>query len=173
MVGLGVYLLVAASSVSPTAMPGHAERADVACTYDQAACDLGDVGECDPPARVPVAADLELALDLPPGDAGAVSRAPEVDARRRIIETCDMPRGPKPGARYFTLRTAGRTLRLGGLTAWSSAPVSAPPRSYDMPLLTTVHPAPRLAVARQAWLVRAEARPRAVPASRLERPPTV
>src|SRR4051812_26752191 len=76
MFALGVCLMATVSSVGPTApAPAHAEaaavavangavaNAAVASTYDEAACDLSESGECAP---LEVALDLEFAIDLPP-----------------------------------------------------------------------------------------------------------
>jgi hypothetical protein len=169
MVGLGVYLLVAVSSVSPTAATARAET----CTYDQAACDVGDSGECAALDDAIYSLGSFEGIDEP----RALSLPPSYDPRlaeylQLIIETCDMPRGPAPGARFFTLRTAGRPSRLAGASAHASAPVHAPPRSEDMPLLATTANAPPVVDATHPLFVNAPARPREAPASRLERPPS-
>src|SRR3954470_19217140 len=99
MFALGVCLLATVSSVTPTAAtpaPGVA----VASTYDDAACDLSDSGECAP---------LELALDfdieLPPAVPNELDcKGPRPSDPPRF-GSCDLPRPVSPRLRLAWLRS--------------------------------------------------------------------
>jgi hypothetical protein len=162
---LAVSLLATVASVTPTA-PTHAEAEPVASTYDQAACDLSDSGECAPPL-----VELELSLASP---------APTVDSRdARLAEwlqprfgSCDLPRAPSPWTRAAWLRNAA----YGGSRHWRaalrpSAPAHAPPRLDDSHLLLATTPSAFVASVASPIVLADEAPPSELPPFRLERPP--
>jgi hypothetical protein len=168
MFALGVCLFAAVSSVTPTA-PARAEP--LASTYDQAACDLNDSGEC-APATVELALELEIS---PPADPPILDCSDPrlADWLQQRIGTCDMPRGPSPWARTARLRTAASH---GGGRHWAatsraSSPAHAPPRADDSRTLLVTTPAALLLVATSPLHVVDDAPPLEVPAPRLERPP--
>src|SRR4051794_32543433 len=107
MFALGVCLMATVSSVSPTtAAPARSENGAavaVASTYDDAACDLSDSGECAP---VEVSLDLELLIELPaqPPPLHLDCRDPRAGEPARF-GSCDLPRPVSPRMRLAWLRS--------------------------------------------------------------------
>jgi hypothetical protein len=98
MLTVGLHVLVSLVAVAPS--PAHADSAPDDCalasTYDEAACDPSDSGECAP--------DVELSLPAP----AAILDCN--DARTNVligdmIGTCDMPRRSGPPTALPTVHT--------------------------------------------------------------------
>jgi hypothetical protein len=92
MLALGVSLLVSVAATPPPA--AHAAEA-LASTYEQAACDAADGGEC--------ADELLLEL-LPPPAAILDCQSPFVAA---MIGSCDLPTPTIPNAHVQTVKKGG------------------------------------------------------------------
>lgn len=166
MLALGSWLLLSVASVSPTPAAAHAEK--LASTYEEAACDASDGGECAPSTIEPSLSAPTLPSILDCNDARLSVWMQE------MIGSCDMPRPPLPNAHVATLRTGNgqSASRISdGLTRQSPPMRSAPRASDETPplvgslRLTTppIPSAPTLPIDFAA--------PANPPGSRLERPP--
>jgi hypothetical protein len=162
MLTFGVHVLVSVVAASPS-LPAHADV--LASTYEEAACDPSDSGECAP------AFDLELSLPAP----SAILDCN--DARINVlladmIGTCDMPRrsGPQLPATVHTGSTAPQLRVSDGPRGHDRCPLR-PPRANDSPSLvpTRVPLVPALVVAPLS--LRDSPLPRRAEDLRLERPP--
>ncbi len=174
MLSLAVCLMATVSSVSPT-MPGPsaptpAVPAAFASTYDDAACDLSDSGECAP-------VDFELALDIEYGPAAPTDldcKGPRVVGDPPRFGSCDLPRPVSPRARLAWLRGTGHgPHRAFSAATRSSSPVTSPPRPDDTQTLLVSIPTALLIPSTFPIYVIAPAPPKAAPHDRLERPPRV
>jgi hypothetical protein len=192
MFALGVCLMATVSSVGPTtATPMHASHGDsglaravvavdgsaaptaVASTYDDAACDLSDSGECAP---------SELAIDFGFGlDLTAPAAAPDLDCKDPRVGdpprfgSCDLPRPVSPRARLAWLRGTGHGSARHAFSAASraSTPVTSPPRLDDSHTLLVSIPTALLIPSTFPIHIVVPAQPKAAPRDRLERPPRV
>jgi hypothetical protein len=127
MVGLGVYLVSSLALVSPA-------RAElpVASTYEDAACDPSDSGEC--------AVEPQLSLAPVPAVPAVVDCSDERLSLvlADMIGTCDMPRRSGPPLPPATVRNAGGpSLRVDAARDSGSCPLRAPARGDDSPSLLT------------------------------------
>jgi len=164
MLALGAYLLASVAAAAPAAPAAHAEQ--LASTYDEAACDPADSGECAAPEAEPTSS-LPAILDCNDERLSLVMQ--------EMIGTCDMPRPAPPLAHLPTLRNAnapGGSRLCDGLCDHESYPLKPAPRTSDdgPPLITTATPT----ATPPAWSplpTRERALRRSDFASRLERPP--
>jgi hypothetical protein len=156
MLALGVTLLVSVAAAPPP--PAHASE-PLASTYEQAACDLSEGGEC---ADEPV-------IELPPSPAAILDcQSPFI---AEMIGSCDLPAPAIPSLHLPTLQRAGNGLvaatRVGSGERLSV--VSAPP-SLDAAL-----PLQRFALSPSLHAtplsVFASTITQDAPRSRLDRPP--
>lgn len=126
MFALGAYLLSAVASLS-TSLPVHASE-PLASTYEQAACDPSDSGECAQETDL-VSAIAFADFDLPPAPAVldcSDARMPELGG------WCDLPHPQSPLApRAASLHNGQRFgMRAGHVTA--TPPLASPqPQSDD------------------------------------------
>jgi hypothetical protein len=163
MLTIGMHILVSAMTVSPS-LPADADL--LASTYEQAAGDPSDSGECAP------AGELELSLPTP----GAILDCN--DARINVllgdmIGTCDMPRrsGPQLPPTVHTGSTAPQLRISDGPRGHDRCPLRSPPRANDPPSIvpTRVPLVPPLAVS--PLLLHDSPLPVRAEDLRLERPP--
>ena len=165
MIALGAYLVASVVAAAPA--PAHAEA--LASTYDEAACDPSDSGEC------AEAADATPSLPAPP--AVLDCNDPRLDAYiAGMIGSCDMPAPTPPNTAAPTVHPAaptGTNRICDGLCADHDSPPMRPaPRGSDdhPPLAASavVFLAPPLASALETEEL---IPPRSAFPSRLERPP--
>jgi hypothetical protein len=167
MLALGAYLLSAVASLTPT-LPTHGEppaSSPLASTYEQAACDPSDSGEC--------AQELELAfeaLDLPP--APAVLDCSDT----RMLDFggwCDLPRPASPLApRPPTLHNGNHGAGFRAGHAATTPPLnSPPPRPDDSRTLPALHATFLLPPTSVPLVLRYVSHHVNAPSVRLERPP--
>jgi hypothetical protein len=163
MLTIGVHFLVsvAAASASP---PLHADA--LASTYEEAACDPADSGECAPLvdlAEISVPAPTAI-LDCNDARLNALIRD--------MIGTCDMPRrnGPQLPPTVHTGSSAPQTRISDGPRGHDRCPLRSP-RGNDPPSLvpSRVPLLPALTASRLA--VEDSPLPAGAEAERLERPP--
>jgi hypothetical protein len=166
MIALGAYLVASVVAAAPA--PAHAER--LASTYDEAACDPSDSGEC---AEAPPADDP---LSLPAAPAVLDCNDARLDLYiAEMIGSCDMPRPAPPNTAAPTVTPAAPTgphRICDGLCAHDSNPMRPAPRTTDNspPLAGTATPA--LAPPRASSLQTTDEIVRlTLFSSRLERPP--
>jgi hypothetical protein len=100
MLALGAYLFVAVAAAQP-AVPAHAVE-KLASTYDEAACDPSDGGEC--------AEEVELSEEAAP-PAILDCESPLI---ADMIGSCDMPKPTLPTLHVATLRNGGAGVVVGG-----------------------------------------------------------
>lgn len=165
MIAFGAYLV--ASVVAATPAPAHGEK--LASTYEEAACDPSDSGEC------AEAADAAPVLPAPP--AVLDCNDPRLDTYvAAMIGSCDMPTPAPPDAAAPTVHPAapaGPVRVCDGLcAAHDDRPLHPAPRMSDdqSPLAGTADAflAPPSGTALETEEVTP---PRFTFASRLERPP--
>jgi hypothetical protein len=160
MLSFGTYLLVSVAMASPAAPLHAAEK--LASTYEEAACDVTDSGEC------AVEADLEE-LPLPTLAEILDCESPYV---QEMIGSCDMPKPTLPSLHLPTLQkgvAAGLALttpsgrRISVATPAPSLDFALPPLSHIAAAL-----APVTSLLDLAYMPTLEPHP-----SRLDRPPRV
>jgi hypothetical protein len=182
MFALGICLFALVSSATPAGLSSatptaaanlrvEAANEAVASTYDEAACDLADSGECAPPAAL---LDLDLDLDIAPVVPVVLGctdpRLGELVAPR--IGSCDLPLAPSPRARWARLRNAARSGgRSIGPASRASAPMPAPTRVDDLHGLPVAIPTAVLCLSAFPIDVVEPTPPFQAAPSRLERPP--
>jgi hypothetical protein len=162
MLVLGTHILVSVMAAAPS-LPAHADA--LASTYEEAASDPADSGECalsvDAEASVPAAAVI---LDCNDARVNALIGD--------MIGTCDMPRrnGPQLPA---TVRPASGApqLRPAGARGPERCPLRSPPRANDSPSLVPTRVPLVPALAASPLLVADSPLPRRAEDGRLERPP--
>jgi hypothetical protein len=156
MLALGVTLLVSVAAAPP---PGAHAVETLASTYDEAACDAADGGEC---------AD-ELLIDLMPAPAAILDcQSPFV---ADMIGSCDLPTQTIPNVHVPTLKKGGNgplvMLRSG---ASDRPPIITAVTSLDAALLFS-----HFALAPPAFTIHdfalASTSAADAPRSRLDRPP--
>lgn len=170
MFALGAYLVASVVAAAPA--PVRADRAvapaAMASTYDEAACDPSDGGEC---------ADDADAIELAPAAPAILDcNDPHLSVYiAEMIGSCDMPH-PSPGVKTASLRKAANgpapTRICDGLCASDAQPLRSTPRSTDdpPPLLGTVA-ALSLPGLYSALHVPSRVQRHRIFASRLDRPP--
>lgn len=156
MLALGVTLLVSVAATPPPSV--HASE-PLASTYEQAACDPSEGGEC---------ADEPL-IELPPSPAAILDcQSPFI---AEMIGSCDLPAPAIPSLHLPTLRNGGNALaviarvgsgeRLTIVTATSSFDAALPRARFALaPSLHATPLSPRASTLLQD-----------APRSRLDRPP--
>jgi hypothetical protein len=181
MLTLGLHLLVslvmaaspslpargeALHAVSGSSVAGSDSGALLASTYEEAASDPADSGECAP--------NLEVPLSLPtPGAILDCNDARVSVLLADMIGTCDMPRksGPQLLPTVHTGSSAPQLRISDGLHNHGRSPLRSRPRPNDAPSLlpTRVPLVPSLAVSRLA--AADSPLPQGTAGPRLERPP--
>ena len=158
MLALGVTLLVSVAAAPPPSV--HASE-PLASTYEQAACDASDGGEC---------ADEVLIELLPPPAAILDCQSPLI---ADMIGSCDMPEPTVPTLHLPTLQKGGNGAavtvrgaageRLSIVSAMSSLDSALPLARFA--LAPSIHATPLAALASTIT--------QDAPRSRLDRPPRV
>lgn len=155
MIALGLSLLASLAAAPPPAL--HVAGEKVASTWDEAACDAGDGGEC---------AD-EIVIDLVPAPAAILDcQSPFI---AEMIGSCDLPAATLPSLHLPTLQRGGPGLnvvqRVGDKLTFVTTPPSLeaalPPAR--LPLAPCLHATPLSA--------HASALLNDAPPFRLDRPP--
>jgi hypothetical protein len=157
MVALGAYLLLSVATATPAAPVHAAER--LASTYDEAACDASDGGEC-------AVADA-AALSLPQLPAILDCESPFI---AEMIGSCDLPKPSLPSLHLPTVRNGGSGFCVAHGGGCMRLTVGAAPSSVDAVLprpAARLHPIERF---RRVVACDDTVSPDA-PRSRLDRPP--